>query len=103
MNDRAVNPEELVEKARRRYPQVRDDDYFALAALLEQEIDQYREAWNKLIQEGITDSEARPQAELEEAKREAKQMVEENRILRSDREMLKDTIVRMAMRQEGVQ
>lgn len=42
------------------------------------------------------------QAELEGAKREARQMVEENRILRSDREMLKETIVRMAMRIEGV-
>lgn len=101
MNDRVVNTEELVEEARRRYPQIRDDDNFGLVALLELEINQYR-ARIKRMQEGRTDSEAGMQAELEGAKREARQMVEENRILRSDREMLKETIVRMAMRIEGV-
>ena len=100
MNEKPIEQKKMVEKAKRRYPQVRDD-YFALAALLEEEIDQYRAKINRM-QEGRTDSEAGLKAELEGIKKETKQILEEDRILRSDNEMLKDTIVRMAMRIEGV-
>lgn len=99
MNNTPLKPEDLLEQARARYPGMKNDNE-ALVVALESEIEYYR-AKIKRMQMGRSESEKELREELEGYKRTVDQLETELRIADSDKETLKNTIVRMVMRIEG--